>query len=99
MRMNAATYRNTDENGLNTIIYQRTKDRSLQEVREAFRQGQQALVDALSHLTEADLLETYSRYQPDEPGEDTGAPIVGWITGNTCDHYDEHRAWIEALAR
>ena len=99
MQMDAATYRNTDKNGLNAIIHQRTSRHSLQEVREAFRQGQQALADAVSDLSAADLLETYSHYQPDEPGDDSGAPIVGWITGNTCDHYDEHRAWIEALAR
>ena len=43
----------------------------------------------LSGLTDANLLKTYSYYQPDEPGEDSGSPIVGWITGNTYYHYDE----------
>ncbi|GAB4335609.1 MAG: hypothetical protein Kow0010_23150 [Dehalococcoidia bacterium] len=36
-------------------------------------------------------------YLPDEPGEETGAPIVGWIAGNTCAHYEEHLAWISDL--
>ncbi len=35
----------------------------------------------------------------DEPGEDSGSPIVGWITGNTYYHYDEHSLLIEALVR
>ena len=39
------------------------------------------------------------RYQPDKPGEDSGSPIVGWITGNTYYHYDEHRVLIEGLVR
>ena len=54
---------------------------------------------SLHALTDADLLKTYSHYQPDEPGEDSGSPIVGWITGNTYYHYDEHRVLIEALVR
>ncbi len=53
----------------------------------------------LSGLTDANLLKTYPYYQPDEPGEDRGSPIVGWITGNTYYHYDEHRVLIEALVR
>lgn len=45
----------------------------------------------------ADLFRTYSYFQPDEPGEDSGRPIIAWIIGNTYEHYDEHRAWIEEL--
>jgi hypothetical protein len=63
----------------------------------ALRDGQQQLLDALDGLTDADLFKTYSHYQPDEPGKDSGAPILGWIAGNTYAHYAEHQGWIQAL--
>ncbi len=99
MQLDTETYFNNDADGLNEIIYQQTSGRSLEEVRAAFTEAQHELVDALARLTDIDLLKTYSHYQPDEPGEDSGEPIVNWIAGNTYDHYDEHRAMIEALVR
>ena len=99
MGLDGETFLNTDEDGLNAIIYQQNSGRSLGEVRAAFRGAQRELLDALAGLTDADLLRTYSHYQPDEPGEDSGEPIVNWIAGNTYEHYDEHRSWIEALVR
>jgi len=98
MHLDADTYFNGDADAVNAIIYQRNADRSLAKVRTDFAQGQRDLLDALAPLTDADLLKAYSHYQPDEPGEDGGEPIVNWIVGNTYGHYAEHRAWIEALA-
>ncbi|MGB2696186.1 MAG: DinB family protein [Dehalococcoidia bacterium] len=97
MGLDEQTYLNTDEVGLNEIIYQHNKDRSLTEVLAAFQQAHQQVLAALAGLTDADLFLTYSHDQPDEPGEDSGAPILGWIAGNTYDHYAEHQAWIQAL--
>ena len=98
MEVDEATYLRS-EDAINELVYQRNKDRSLVEVLAAFRQAQQQMLAALADLTGAGLLKTYSHYQSDEPGEDRGAPIVDWIAGNTYEHYDEHRAWIEALVR
>lgn len=86
-----------DEAGINALIEERNKERPLQAVVASFRQAQQDLSDALEPLTDADLFKTYSDYQPDEPGKDSGAAIIGWIIGNTYEHYDEHRRYIEAL--
>ncbi len=97
MQLDEKTYLSTDTDGLNKIIYQQNKSRSLGEVRAAFRKAQRELLDVLGGLTDADLIKTYSHYQPDEHGEDSGAPIVSWIVGNSYNHYDEHRAWIKAL--
>lgn len=97
MGLDEQTYLSTDEDGLNEIIFQHNKDRSLTEVLAAFQQAHQQVLAALAGLTDADLFLTYSHYQPDEPGEDSGAPILKWIAGNTYDHDAEHQAWIEAL--
>jgi hypothetical protein len=82
---------------VNEIIYERTKDRSLADVRSDLGRAQQELLAALAGLTDADLQRTYSHYQPDEPGEDSGAPVLEWIAGNSYEHYEEHLEWIEAL--
>lgn len=96
MGIDAATFRN-DEDRLNAIIHEQKKERPLDDVRAAFTSTQREMAETISALSDEDLQRTYSYYQPDEPGEDSGDPIVGWITGNTCDHYDEHRGYIEEL--
>lgn len=98
MDIDEATYLR-GEDAINEIIYERNKARSAPDVLADFRRAHQELLAAVGGLTEAGLLRTYSHYQPDEPGEDSGAPIVRWIAGNTYEHYDEHQEWIEALVR
>ena len=87
------------EDALNALIYRQNKERPLSDVVADFQQAHTDLLGVLAGLTDADLFRTYSDYQPDEPGEDSGAPIVGWIAGNSYEHYAEHQAWVEALAR
>lgn len=87
----------SDADALNAIIYARTKDGSPAEVRGALRDAQEQLREALATLSDDDLWQTYSHYQPHEPGEDSGAPILRWIAGNGYDHYAEHQRWIEEL--
>lgn len=92
-----AYFRGAD--AINALVYQRNSGRSLSEARAEFEQSHSDLLDVLDGLTNEDLFRTYSHYQPDEPGEDSGAPIVGWIAGNSYEHYFEHQAWIEALTQ
>jgi hypothetical protein len=89
-----ATFLNHDGDELNALLHLRTKDRSLHDVLVDFRQVHQDLRTTLDQFTYADLLKTYSDYQPDEPGEDDGTPIPAWVAG-IANHYDEHRGWIE----
>jgi uncharacterized protein (TIGR03083 family) len=94
MGVDAPTNPTAGTDGINAVIYQRDKDRPLAEVLADFRQAQQALLAALAPLSDADLLKTYSHYQPDEPGKDSGAPILKWVASNTYEHYAEHVAWL-----
>ena len=97
MNVDEQTYLRS-EDALNALIFQHNKGRSLAEALAGFEQAHNDLLGVLAGLTDADLLKTYSHYQPDEPGRDSGAPIVGWIAGNSYEHYAEHQAWVEALA-
>ncbi len=82
---------------MNARIDAQNKKLSLDEVRARLESSYHAVLDALSALSDDDLRKTYSHYQPDEPGTDSGAPITGWIAGNTYEHYEEHMEWIRAL--
>ena len=96
MHLDEETYLSNNEDGLNAIIYQHNKERSLAEILATFQQAHQQVLVALAGLSDADLFKTYSHYQPDEPGKDSGEPILKWVAGNTYEHYAEHQAWIEA---
>jgi uncharacterized protein (TIGR03083 family) len=62
-----------------------------------FRDSHAQLMAAMAKLDDADLQKPYSHYQPSEPDENR--PVVGWIAGNTYEHYTEHIDWINHLLR
>ena len=53
------------------------------------------LVAVLGGLSDDDLQKPYSHYQPTDPDE--RRPVVGWVAGNTYEHYAEHIDWIKAF--
>jgi hypothetical protein len=55
-------------------------------------------MSALDQLTYEDLQLPYNRYQTDSEGV-TGLdqPVIGWVAGDTYDHYEEHIQWIKSL--
>ena len=62
-----------------------------------FRDSHAQLMAALAKLDDADLEKPYSHYQPSDPEEKR--PVVGWVAGNTYEHYAEHTNWINHLLR
>lgn len=65
------------------------------EALDYFRDSHARLVSALGKLSDADLQKPYSHYQPVDPDEK--GPVVGWVAGNTYEHYAEHIDWINQL--
>lgn len=61
-----------------------------------FRDSHARLVAALGKLSDADLQKPYSHYQPKD--HDEKRPVVGWVAGNTHEHYAEHIDWIKAFS-
>jgi hypothetical protein len=53
------------------------------------------LVSLVESMTQEDLERPYSDYVPDDPPYNA-TPVIAWVNGNTCDHYDEHISWIRA---
>ena len=99
MGIDFAIARSKTEDEINELIRQAFAARSLAEVQASLQQTHDALLAVLAKLSDDDLLRTYAHYQPDEPGKDSGAPIYGWIMGNSAGHYLEHLPWIKALVR
>ncbi len=87
-------YLSEDVDVVNDAIYQHNKDRSPKEVRAAFERSHRQMLDRLEQMSDEDLTRPYSYYQPDDPEE---RPVLGWIIGNTCAHYDEHVGWLRSM--
>jgi uncharacterized protein (TIGR03083 family) len=96
MGLDEATISNYDEEGVNALIYRQNKDRPLTEVLADFHEAHRQILAALDDLSDAELFKPYASYSGEPAGDDT-RPIVGWIAGNTYEHYAEHQAWIEAM--
>ncbi len=82
---------------VNAEIYRRNRHRTLQDVMVTFRGFHQEVVAAITALSDADLFKPYSHYQPQDPPFEA-APVIGWIVGNTYEHYLEHASWIRGLS-
>jgi len=62
-----------------------------------FRDSHAQLMTALGKLTDADLQKPYSHFQPADPDEKR--PVIGWVAGNTYEHYAEHIDWINQVIK
>lgn len=80
---------------INRLIYERNQGRSLADVLASSRETHQQVRAAIARLDDADLLRP-SAVVPGQPGADGVRPIIGWLTGMTWKHYEEHLAAIEA---
>jgi hypothetical protein len=79
---------------INEAVWRLHRDESLQAAQSYFRAAHSALMAGLAGLNTADMERPYSHYQPQEADE--SRPVLGWIEGNTYDHYTEHIGWIKA---
>ncbi len=85
----------TDE--VNAQLQRRHVDRSPADVRSRLREVHARTVARLGELDDSDLARPLSAYLPWTTSADREGPIVDRVTGNTCEHYDEHRAWIKEM--
>ena len=87
-----------DTDALNEAVWLLHRDEAPAEVLKQSRETHGALMDRLRAMSDADLRRSYNHYQPNDPrdpGDDRA--VVGWVAGNTYEHYAEHVAWIGQL--
>jgi hypothetical protein len=94
--LNAATYAGLDDDldGLNDVLYRRSKAVSIAEVHARRRRAHAEVLDALATLTDADIQKTIAEYTADPT--DT-RPLLTKIACDTYAHYEEHTRWIKEL--
>lgn len=88
--MNPARYAASSGDELNAAVYRSCRDRTLAEVRASFEQAYQQVLGALAGMSWADLQRPTS---PDDPHLGT---LVGNVSGNTYEHFEEHAGWVRA---
>lgn len=89
--IDAAAFEALDEDGQNAIIYERRRDRSVEEVLEDLERTHEQVLSHLQHVTFADLM------QPCYADDPTKRPLIDAVAGNTYEHYQEHRISIDEL--
>jgi hypothetical protein len=82
---------------LNAVLRAQSPRRSLAETRAALGAAHASMVQTLKRMDEADLFKPYSHYQPDAEGENSGNPVIGWIVGNSSEHYREHLGYMQGI--
>jgi hypothetical protein len=90
MGLDKASWRDLTMDEINAVIHRHYQDMPLEDVLAYYQEANERLVAAVNALSDEDLYRPYSDFQPDDPGRDSGQPIINWIIGNTYEHYDEH---------
>jgi Protein of unknown function (DUF1706) len=93
MGLHVAVVENTD--AVNDAVWKLHRDETPEQVLKYFRESHTKLMAALGNLTPADLENPYSHFQPSDPDEKR--PVIGWVAGNTYEHYAEHIGWINQI--
>lgn len=79
---------------INEVVHRAGEGRPAAEALAFFRQSHMEMLNALAGLNDADLARPYGDFGPEETYADR--PIIGWIVGDTYDHYEEHLGYIRA---
>lgn len=94
MGLSAEQWGNLTMDEMNEAIYEGGHQRLAAESLANLREAHMEMLNALAELDDADLSRDYSEF--DRGAEYSGRPIVGWIIGDTYEHYREHLGYIRA---
>lgn len=96
MNLSAAAVKVMGMEGMNTAIYAMYSQRPAAEVLALFRQTHADMVAVLNELSFEDLQRPYEYYSGD-PASDDPRPIMGWVIGDTYEHYLDHLSGLKAV--
>ena len=89
LQIDEKQFKQLDENGLNAVLYQRSKDQSVADVLAGLQRSHAQVVADLERWSYEDLMKPH---YPDDPEAN---PLMNWVVGNTYEHYQEHLANIQ----
>ncbi len=96
MSITADEWHSLEMDQVNDLIYQRHRERTAAEALTDFRAAHAEMLDALAPLGDAGLQRPYADFDPSAT-QWADQPIIGWIIGDTYDHFDEHRGYLQTL--
>lgn len=91
MRLTEEQTRDWDMEVINPVLFERNKDRSIEDILDELKQTYEKLLAKLEAMTFEDLLKP--RYAEDPQK----SPLLMWVIGDTSDHFAEHREVIERM--
>jgi hypothetical protein len=89
MRLTKEQTEGWDMEVINPVLYERNKDRSIEDVLDELKQTYEKLIAKLEATPYEDLLKPRHAADPEK------RPLLLWVLGDTSEHFAEHREVIE----
>jgi hypothetical protein len=94
--MGLAADSDTATDAINTALFELHRPKTADQALAYFRDTHAQLMAVMAKMTDSDLELPYSHFQPGSAKEEgRDRPVIGWVAGNTYDHYAEHVGWIK----
>src|SRR4030095_10719822 len=91
MRMTEEQTRDWDMEVINPVLFERNKDRSIEDVLEELKQTYEKVLAKLDGMSFEELLAPRHADDPEK------RPLLMWVIGDTSGHFAEHREVIERM--
>jgi hypothetical protein len=91
MRLTPEQTKDWDMEVINPVLFERNKNRSIQDVLDELKQTYEKLLAKLDAMSFEDLL------QPRHADDPEKRPLLMWVLGDTTEHFAEHREVIERM--
>jgi len=91
MRLPEEATRGWDMEVINPILFERNKDRPLEDVKDELRQVYEKLVAKLDAMSFEELMKPRRDNDPEK------RPLLLWVLGDSSEHFQEHRQTIEKM--
>jgi hypothetical protein len=91
MRLTPEQTEGWDMEIINPVLFERNKDRSIQDVLDELKQTYEKLLAKLDSMSFEDLLKPHHADDPEK------RPLLMWVLGDTTEHFEEHRDTIEKM--
>ena len=91
MRITEEQTRDWDMEVINPVLFERNKDRSIEDILDELKQTYEKLLAKLDAMSYEDLMKPRHADDPEK------RPLLLWVVGDTSGHFAEHREVIERM--
>ena len=96
IEIDLATLRSTEDDPLNELLVEPTREQPLSQVMADLRRTHERLLAAIAAVPEDDLERLAAAYQPEELAGDTDS-VADWIHHICDEHLRDHVGWIQGI--